>query len=444
MDAIICDYNHAFDPRASLKRHFSESTDTKVLLVDEAHNLLERAREMFSAGLDLRQLSEAKERLRASFPKCANALRNLQKQTELLATEETLPIVRDAIPEKLLKYLELFTAAAEQYLGDSQDTDELLLETYYTIGAFLQIADYFDEHYRFLVETQSGTARIRLFCLDPSVLLGEILGNFDAAILFSASLTPLDYFRSALGGTKEDRILKLNSPFASENLKLLVAPYIQTAFKQRAGSLDEVAEAIATFASARRGNYLVYFPSYKYLNEVLPKLKDLLGDAQLLVQKQDMTDAERAEFLEAFNAERGTSLIGFAVMGGVFGEGIDLIGERLIGAVVVGVGLPQMCLERDLIRQHFEERGLDGFAYAYVFPGFNRVLQAVGRVIRSESDRGAVLLIDARFREERFAELFPSWWNVMRCGGTAELRKELENFWMESNSVNEFVHRSNG
>ena len=428
VDAVICDYNHAFDPRASLKRHFSEENDAKVLLIDEAHNLLERAREMFSATLNLGELADAKKSLHARVPKCSNALRNFDQATKALLAEVTLPLVRNDVPEELLKHLERFLAGAEQFFAESDETDETLIDVYYTISAFLQIADYFNARYRFIADNEFGAIRIRLFCLDPAELLAEAFNRVESGILFSATLTPLNYFRTALGGDTEDRTLKLKSPFPSEHLKVLVAPYIQTAFRHRTASLDDLAESIRTFVHARRGNYLIYFPSYKYLNELIPKLESLT-DVDLLVQRTDMNDAERAEFVNAFKAERSRSLVGIAVMGGVFGEGIDLIGERLIGAVIVGVGLPQLCLERDLIRQHFDEQGLDGFAHSYVFPGFNRVLQAVGRVIRSETDRGAVLLVDTRFREDRFAELFPSWWSVTTCDDKEQLKKELEVFW---------------
>jgi DNA excision repair protein ERCC-2 len=432
VDAVICDYNHAFDPRASLKRHFGENNDAKVLLIDEAHNLLDRAREMFSAELDLREIANLKTELSPRFSKCSNALKRFLKEVEMITAEASLPLVRDNIPENLLQPLERFGGGAEQYFAETPLPDETLLEAYYTINAFLQIADYFGENYRLLLEggeTGQGPIRIRLFCLDPSTLLAEAFGRMEASVLFSATLTPLDYFRDALGGSKEDRIFKLNSPFPPEHLKLVIAPYIQTAFRHRSSSIDQLVEAIVTFARARKGNYLVYFPSYKYLGEVAPRLQIALGEIGLLLQRSEMDDTERVEFLNAFKADRSTSLVGCAVMGGVFGEGIDLMGERLIGAVIVGVGLPQLCLERDLIRQHFEEQGADGFARGYVFPGFNRVLQAVGRVIRSETDKGAVLLVDSRFTEERFSALFPPWWQLTRCSGTCQLAEELADFW---------------
>ncbi len=428
-DAIICDYNHAFDPRASLKRHFGEEGGSNVLLIDEAHNLLERARDMFSATLHVRDLAEARKNLDDGLSRCANAIRRFEKQVWELVQDVSLPIIGDEVPSELLKPLDSFAAAAEKYFAENDEVNESLLDLYYTITSFLQIAEGFNERYRFIIDEEFGSLRVRLFCLDPSQLLAEVFAEVESSILFSATLTPLDYFREALGGDKEDRLLKLKSPFPPQHLKVLTAPYVATSYRHRASSLGQVAEAIETFVGVRRGNYLVYFPSYKYLNEVLPKLQTALTDAEILVQRTEMRDAERLAFVEAFKVERSRSLIGLAVMGGVFGEGIDLIGERLIGAVIVGVGLPQLCLERNLIRQHFDGQGMDGFAYGYVFPGFNRVLQAVGRVIRSEKDKGAVLLIDSRFQEERFRELFPAWWRVTDCEDNEELKRETERFW---------------
>jgi hypothetical protein len=255
--------------------------------------------------------------------------------------------------------------------------------------------------------------KVRLFCLDPSCLLRQALARGHAAIFFSATLTPMDYYRTLLGGAPEDPVLQLPSPFPTGNLAVFIQDRIQTHFKGRAESLGDVVEAIGTLVQGRRGNYLVYFPSYQYLNAVLQEFQARYPSVPVLVQRPGMTEPERDAFLAAFSVEQGETLAGFAVLGGIFGEGIDLVGERLIGAVIVGVGLPQLCVERDLIRDYFQQQNAAGFDYAYTFPGMNRVLQAIGRVIRSETDHGVVLLIDARFNELRYRRLFPAWWQSL-------------------------------
>ena len=270
---------------------------------------------------------------------------------------------------------------------------------------------------------------MRLFCLDPSLLLRKALARGKAAIFFSATLTPMDYYRTLLGGAPEDPVLQLSSPFPSQNLAVLIQDRIQTHFKGRAESLGDVVEAIGTLVQGRCGNYLVYFPSYQYLNNTLQEFQIRFPPVSVLVQRPGMAEPEREAFLAAFSVEHDETLVGFAVLGGIFGEGIDLVGERLIGAVIVGVGLPQLGVERNLIRDYFQRQNAAGFDYAYTFPGMNRVLQAVGRVIRSETDYGVVLLIDARFDELRYRRLFPAWWKFVKVRNSDALRETVAGFW---------------
>src|SRR5664279_3524952 len=305
---------------------------------------------------------------------------------------------------------------------------DALLALYFRLHSFRRTAELYDERFVTMVENDEAV-RVRLFCLDPSLLLRKALARGKAAIFFSATLTPMDYYRTLLGGTPEDHVLQLSSPFPSENLAVLIQDRIQTHFKGRTESLGDVVEAIGTLVQGRCGNYLVYFPSYQYLNDALQTFQIRHASVPMLVQRPGMTEAERDAFLAAFSIEHGETLVGFAVLGGIFGEGIDLVGERLIGAVIVGVGLPQLCVERNLIRDYFQQQNAMGFEYAYTFPGMNRVLQAVGRVIRSETDHGVVLLIDARFDEVRYRRLFPAWWKYSRVRHADGLREALGNFW---------------
>ena len=266
---------------------------------------------------------------------------------------------------------------------------------------------------------------------DPAHLLRRALDRGKAAVFFSATLTPLDYYRALLGGSPEDPWLQLPSPFPPEHLAVLVQERLRTQLKARGESLADVVQAIAALVQGRRGNYLVYLPSYHSMGLVQAHFQTQHPAIAVLVQRPSMTEAERDAFLAAFAAEHEATRVGFAVLGGIFGEGIDLVGERLIGAIIVGVGLPQLCVERDLIRDFYQDRTGAGFDYAYTFPGMNRVLQAIGRVIRSESDRGVVLLIDARYAEARYRRLFPPAWRPVRVANPAAIGEALQQFWRQ-------------
>lgn len=464
-DVVICDYNYAFDPQVYLRRHFAEEGGDHAFLIDEAHNLVDRAREMYSADLNGQGIRELRRAIKSAAPRTARALNKLltamrklgnpgvaadeysetsDPSTELnlfpakaQAQAEALKGVRvfRELPKDFVAAVEAALIEAEAWLvknhaGEFQDD---FLALYFHLRSFQRTAGLYDERYVTIVNG-GALPSVRLYCMDPSHLLHLALARCKGAVFFSATLAPTDYFRAVLGGAPEDPVLQLPSPFPPENLALLVHDRIQTHFKGRAESVGDVAEAIGTLVLARRGNYLVYFPSFQYLNDVLQEFQRRHLDIPVLVQKAGMSELERESFLSAFGVEHGETLVGFAVMGGVFGEGIDLVGDRLIGAVIVGVGLPQLCVERDLIRDYFQQRNSLGFEYAYTFPGMNRVLQAAGRVIRSESDRGVVLLIDSRFGETRYRRLFPSWWKYIRVRQPSQIKAALERFW-DSESV---------
>jgi DNA excision repair protein ERCC-2 len=283
-----------------------------------------------------------------------------------------------------------------------------------------------------LFQSAAPGRRVRLFCLDPSAFLEEAVQRSQGAVFFSATLSPMEFFRDTLGGKPTDTLVQLPSPFPPEHQPVFLADSISTDFKSRGFTVGQVIDAIQALVGARRGNYLVYFPSYQYLEQVRAVFDSRGSACRVLVQSPGMTEPEREVFLSAFTQDNPQTLVGFAVMGGVFGEGIDLVGERLIGAIVVGVGLPQLCCERDLIRDYFQDQTRMGFEYAYTFPGMNRVLQAVGRVIRSETDRGVVLLIDTRFAESRYRALFPPGWRPVRVRSVREIQATVRAFWQSA------------
>ena len=459
-DAIICDYNYVFDPQVYLRRHFAEDGGAYGFLVDEAHNLVDRAREMFSADLDGQEIQDVKRAIKQAAPRCSKALTQLRTamrklgdatephaesfeasdtdvelnlfpaKTAAIRNEDNGVSTSPEFPDSLIEPLETALDKTENWLVKNQPAEfrEALLGLYFRMHLFRRTAEHYDERFVTIIESDPAM-KVRQFCLDPSLLLRKALARGTAAIFFSATLTPMDYYRTLLGGEPGDPGLQLASPFPSENLAVLIQDRIQTHFKGRAESLGDVVEAIGTLVQGRSGNYLVYFPSYQYLNDTLQAFQLRHPSVPVLVQRPGMTEPERDAFLAAFSVEHGETLVGFAVLGGIFGEGIDLVGERLIGAVIVGVGLPQLCVERNLIRDYFQQQNAAGFEYAYTFPGMNRVLQAIGRVIRSETDHGVVLLIDARFNETRYCRLFPAWWKYLRVRHTDGLREAIGSFW---------------
>jgi DNA excision repair protein ERCC-2 len=308
---------------------------------------------------------------------------------------------------------------------------QALLEFYFTCSNYLRTAEYFDTFYVSYFERQGqGGLKAKLFCLDPAPMLASRLERSRSTIFFSATLLPMDFFMKLLTGAVHHSKRIFSSPFPVENVSLLIHNGIATKYAQRADSYAAIAAAIEAICRARVGNYLVFFPSYAYLAAVLELLKERLPASQLLVQDRGMSEAAREAFLAQFSAGNQESLLGLAVMGGIFGEGIDLVGERLIGALVVGVGVPQVCLENDLIKEYFDQQNGNGYAYAYQYPGFNRVLQATGRVIRTETDRGIIVLMDERFTQARYRHLFPAHWRGYQVvQNTGEIEDKLGRFW---------------
>lgn len=437
VDCIICDYNYAFDPRVYLHRFFDFSTEPYIFLVDEAHNLPDRARSMYSAELEKKTVLDLQRVLKPHLPVLSQKLSAINKILleirKACQAEGKAALVEHEPPEALLKSVREFSQKAENWLALNQPAAfrQDLLEFYFLCSNYLRTAEYFDTFYVSYFERQGqGNIKARIFCLDPAPMLAAPLERSRSAIFFSATLLPMDYFMKLLTGPADHPRRIFPSPFPLENVSLLVHNGIATRYAQRADSYTAIAEAIEAICSARVGNYLVFFPSYAYLSAVLELLKEKLPERQLLVQDRGMTEAAREDFLDRFSTGDSETLVGLAVMGGIFGEGIDLVGERLIGAVVVGVGVPQVCLERDLIKEYFDRQNGSGFAYAYQYPGFNRVLQATGRVIRTETDRGIIILIDERFTHARYRQLFPAHWRGYQVvQDTGEIKDHLARFW---------------
>ncbi len=435
-DIIICDYNYVFDPRAYLRRFFQEKSGDYAFLVDEAHNLVDRAREMFSAELCNQDVMAVKRAVKRNHPDLTGILQAIKAYFMKLRQQSLKEGNGEAwvdpdLPGDLVPLLKNFLDQVQKKPAGnfSVSCREDITDFYFRVLGFQRIVDLFDEHFTAYVETGDKDVRLRLLCLDPSSQLRSALTRGTAALFFSATLTPLPYFRDLLGGEEGDASLSLDSPFPHRNLQILVADYVDTTYKSREYTLDDVAACIAAMTARRRGNYLVFFPSYRYMEEVVERFRKAHPQVETIVQSRGMSEHEREKFLSLFDSESPKTMVGFALMGGIFGEGVDLAGDRLVGVVIVGVGLPQIFLERNLIRTYYDHANLHGFEYAYTYPGMNRVLQAAGRVIRSAEDRGVVLLIDRRFGQPRYRRMFPGYWYTHWTPSTADIQIETDQFW---------------
>lgn len=433
-DIIICDYNYVFDPRVYLKRFFMEPGDY-TFLIDEAHNLVDRAREMYSAGINKREILDLKRSIKNQAPDISKALNKIngcliKYGRECEETGKKFMAWRVS-PDDIYPYIRDFIAITEKYLTSNSHFDgrDGLLDIYFKLSFFLRISEYYDDRYSTYFEITGKDKVLKLFCLDASYLLKQHIKQGRSAVFFSATLSPSKYFVDCLGGDENSNVLSLPSPFPSQNLCLIVDNRISTRYQDRETTYDDVASAIYSVINGRDGNYLIYFPSYKYMKEVYGRFFVSYPDVNAICQKVSMDDEEREEFLSNFREDSTGTLTGFAVMGGIFAEGIDLKGDMLSGVVVVGVGLPQVCLERDIIREYYQNLIGHGFEYSYAIPGMNRVMQSVGRVIRTESDRGVALLIDERFSYPMYKKMFPMEWHPKIAGNIQKIGSIINDFW---------------
>ncbi|MDO5689565.1 MAG: ATP-dependent DNA helicase [Tissierellia bacterium] len=434
-DQVICDYNYVFDPRVRLRRFFEGALEEYALLVDEAHNLIDRGRSMFSAQLDQRDVKELDEHFQGEYKNVDRALKRLLTGFEALRMGfgEKREYSQVQAPQDFYPRLRNLQSKLEPYLSKEKKAEgyEGVLELYFQIRSFLRIAELYDEGYRTLFSLdQQENIQIKLLCVDTKTAFQHTLKGTRAAIYFSATLTPMDFYRDLLGGAEDSYKYHLPSPFDPKNLYIAALVGVSTKYMDRGRSVEPIIESIEALYEERPGNYLIFFPSYQYMLMVSDRFQGLHPDWEIAVQQRGMGEGEREEFLQAF--VEGGQRVAFAVMGGVFSEGIDLVGTRLVGAVVVSVGLPMLGFERDIIREYFDEKLGCGFEYAYQYPGMNKVMQGAGRLIRTEGDLGAVLLIDARFALARYRKLMPAYWSHIRSlYETDSLRQDLKEFYRQ-------------
>lgn len=454
-DAVICDYNYVFDPRVYLKRFFADGLGKRdyVFLIDETHNLLDRGREMYSASLYKNAFLATKRRLKEAAPKVAKLLDKCNK--ELLAMKRQCESWRkEEHIDGFVMMLNRLYGAIDDFL-DEHDTfpdKNEILEFYFEIAHFLNMYEIMDDHY--VVYSQlldDGDFMVKLFCVNPALNLKQCMQRGRSTILFSATLLPIQYYKKLLGGEPTDYEVYAKSTFDENKKALFIANDVTSRYTRRSDEeFRRIAHYIYEIVRQRHGNYMVFLPSHLFLEQVYDCfMQDYFDESimECIVQEDYMSEAKREEFLMRFQGNEAcnlseridfeieetddTILIGFCVMGGIFSEGIDLKHDSLIGAIIVGTGIPQVGCERELLKNYFDEQGENGFDYAYRYPGMNKVLQSAGRVIRTAEDIGVVALLDERFTEQQYRRMFPREWSRYEIVGVTEISKRVEKFWNE-------------
>ena len=408
-DGIIGDYNYIFDPRASLGRVLESKGN--IVLIDEAHNLIDRARNMYSASLSKNQILKCKKLSKGKLNKLHSVLDKINNYFIDLRNEcdhkEVEWFYEGESPKELNKYLQLYLKESEEILvrGNKFDGYEDILQLYFDVNAFVSTMQLYDENYITCMGKEMQELKLTLYCVNPAKNLKEYLSKCYSVIFFSATISPIKYYISMLGGHDATYRLKLPSPFKKENLKIHVSP-INIRYTHRKRTLEFVKDKICDFTNEQMGNYIVFSPSYAYMELLWDEMIKLnLTQFELIKQKQNMSEDEKSESLKNFKTHN--NLLMFCVLGGMFSEGIDLPGEQLIGAIIIGVGYPMIDMKNEIIKEFYKDEGYD---YAYVFPGINKVQQAAGRVIRTETDTGRVLLIDDRYITNKYKMLLPNEW----------------------------------
>ncbi len=436
VDNIICDYNYVFDPRVYLKRFFAEGVRGDYLfLVDEAHNLVERGREMYSASLCKEDFLAVKKQIAKRSPKLADRLRKCnqimlgyKRACEKFQYHENISEFLYALMQ-LAGELEVVLQQEREF--DGRDT---VLELYFQVRRFLDTSEGLDENYVIYSEHTGERFQIRLFCVDPSRNLQERLDKGRSTVFFSATLLPIQYYKSLLSTKEDNYAVYAETVFRPQQQLLLIGSDITSRYTRRGDEeYARMAEYIYLTGMQKKGNYIVFFPSYQMMEDVYEKFLEINKTGmECMVQTSGMKEADREQFLAAFTAVHQQSMIAFCVMGGIFGEGIDLKQEQLIGALIVGTGLPQIGNEREILKQFYDRRSGNGFDYAYRYPGMNKVLQAAGRVIRTVSDIGVVVLLDERFLRREYQELFPREWSSFEVCNVGNVARKLRQFWERS------------
>lgn len=470
-DNILCDYNYVFDPNVYLKRFFQDSSKEKYLfLVDEAHNLVDRSREMYSATLYKEDILAVKKIMKPhnqaiarTLDKCNKAMLDFKRECENYSVCESVGV--------LTFYLMRLVSQMEEFFEKPREFPDkkTVLDFYFELRNFVNIYDLVDENYVIYDEMQEdGRFMIKLFCVDPSKNLQKCIDKSVSTIFFSATLLPINYYKRLLSTKEDNYAIYAQSTFDETQRLLAFGRDVSTKYTRRGpAEYEKIARYIRAAIRSKKGNYMVFFPSYKMMQDVYdvfvcveresdtrsgvavsdePNIAEesLEESLTIIMQHSNMNEAEREEFLQAFEQEDGGTLVAFCVMGGIFGEGIDLKNDRLIGAVIVGTGLPQISNEREILKQYYDKQGLSGFDYAFRYPGINKVLQAAGRVIRTQEDRGIIVLLDERFLQSDYNALYPREWKNRIVGNVETVDAEICKFWETTKDVLEIKKNPSG
>ena len=437
VDDIVCDYNYVFDPNVYLKRFFQEGIKGDyIFLIDEAHNLVERSREMYSAQIYKEDFLMCRKiikpyssKIEKILDKCNKALLEYKRECETYVVYENVGNLIFQLM-RLTSELDEFLQKPLEFQGRKDITD-----FYFQVRNFLSIYDLVDEHYVIYSQLlDDGRFMLKLFCVDPSLNIQNCLDKANASIFFSATLLPINYYKSLLSTKKDNYAIYAQSIFDEKKRLLVFGKDVSTKYTRRnAAEFEKMTEYIYRTVKCKKGNYMIFFPSYKLMNQVYDIFTQRHTDFDTIIQKSGMKEEEREEFLEAFTVERDSSLVAFCVMGGIFGEGIDLKNEQLIGVIVVGTGLPQISYEREILKNYYDAQNGCGFDYAFRYPGINKVLQAAGRVIRTVDDNGVILLLDERFLQPDYEPLYPREWKERIVCGIEQLEGYVEEFWSNIN-----------
>lgn len=433
-DNVICDYNYVFDPNVYLKRFFQEGIKGDyIFLIDEAHNMVERSRQMYSAQIykeDFltvkRIMKEHSRSIEKALEKCNKILLGMKRECENYTVYDTFGNMVFSFM-RLMTLLDEFLQKANEFPGKKD-----VMDFYFELRNFLNIYDLVDEHYVMYSELEAdGRFMLKLFCVDPSLNIQKRLDKGKSAVFFSATFLPVNYYKSLLSTKKDNYAIYADSTFDSKKRLLAMATDVSTRYTRRSRSeYERIAGYINAVVTQKTGNYMVFFPSYKMMNDVADIYCEKYADeTELMLQKNNMSEAEREEFLDRFSEESDRTLVAFGIMGGIFGEGIDLKNDRLIGAIVVGTGLPQISNERTILKDYYDAENGCGFDYAFRYPGINKVLQAAGRVIRTTEDTGVILLLDERFWQREYDLLYPREWSDRKPCNIANVGKLVADFW---------------
>ncbi|MCH4168534.1 MAG: PD-(D/E)XK nuclease family protein [Streptococcaceae bacterium] len=433
-DIIILDYNYLFDPRTYLRRFFEQPDLSNFLLIDEAHNLVNRARNMYTASLSLKKVKAMKclikdRKTKNQLKKLVNELENLN---DFMIENHLAFHAQSADSSTIQKHLLVLTESFKKVIAEATtENQQTLLDFYFELMAYLKINDYYDSSFKTFIKKTDWDLEVIITCINPADIISQRLALARGAVLFSASFTPLSYYQKMLGGSNKDYYLSMASPFDENRHLLLVNPAISVTYRNRQKNIPRIVSQIQTMIGSKQGNYLVFFPSFAFLAQFEAQFET---SAHLLVQSSEMSAEAKQQFLSYFNQENEQTTVGLAVLGGSFAEGIDLKGKKLIGVAIITVGLPMITEETNEIQAYYQNSGLNGFQYAYQIPAMNKVIQAVGRLIRTESDCGVTLLIDERFGSAQYQRFFPEHWQNFQIEmNDNQLRELLENFWLNQN-----------